>query len=468
MSPKSFKIFILAASVVSAVAFVTAYFSFEKDGPSKQAQASSSSTTVRLPKPGGIWTRDRQPMGSLMSPAQHLNPEEQLRFFSGFSFFRTPWISAPASTTARDGLGPLFNAHSCEACHINGGRGPSLMDAPARVGTVIATSEIINGVGVPHSITGVQLDTRATYTNGREGIATISYTELAPQQIGKRAVALRQPSIQVDWNIQLEKKPTLTARVAPPLIGMGLLEYITVSRLESLEDAKDLNQDGISGRINWIESKQSASKMAGRFGWKANHATLESQVGTALRNDLGITNHLFPEQPCTATQNTCLNQAHGNGPVGEHEISEELFEYLVYFTRYIPPPAAAEATEKVIKGQEHFEAVGCAACHTPSHQTPAGTIWPYTDMLLHDMGEALAEPMSQGDAAGSEWRTPPLWGVGTMKKVSGHTSLLHDGRARDVLEAILWHAGEANGSRQKFVDLSTQQKRELLAFIKAL
>lgn len=191
-------------------------------------------------------------------------------------------------------------------------------------------------------------------------------------------------------------------------------------------------------------------------------------MGTALRNDLGITNHLFPEQPCTATQNKCLNQAHGNGPVGEHEISAELFEYLVYFTRYMPPPAAAEATEKVIKGQKHFKDVGCAACHTPSHQTPAGKIWPYTDMLLHDMGTALAEPMSQGDAAGSEWRTPPLWGVGTMKKVSGHTTLLHDGRARDVLEAILWHAGEANGSRQKFMDLSTQQKRELLAFINAL
>ena len=414
-----------------------------------------------LPSPGASWTRARQPPNSLIAPAQHLDADAKLAFYSGFSFFRSPWVSAPASTTARDGLGPLFNSHSCDGCHRNGGRGKSLLDDPHSLATVVRISvrERDGGPPRPHPRFGHQFQTQATYAGGVEA------------QISMQAVAvgasLREPRLQVRTPQATESQADwlLSARVAPPLIGMGLLADIAADRLLAHADADDRDGDGVSGRPHW------RGERIGRFGWKALHASVATQTGAAFRDDIGITNPLFPDTVCGALQTECHRQPNGNdGGAGEVgvEIPSKLFDLVVHFVAHIPPPKAGPLTDAVRLGRETFAEIGCGNCHVPSHPTRFGRIWPYTDLLLHDMGEGLADHRPEGNATGREWRTPPLWGLGTMAKVSGHRTLLHDGRARDADEAIRWHGGEAAAAQQRYHALSHEQRRALLAFLNAI
>ena len=412
---------------------------------------------TELPAPGASWTRARQPPNSLIAPAQHLDADAQLAFYSGFSFFRSPWVAAPASTTARDGLGPLFNSHSCDGCHRNGGRGKSLLDDPHSLATVVRISvyDPDGGRPQPHPRFGHQFQTQATYAGGAEA------------QIGMEAVAvgeaLREPQLRVGTQTaEAQTGWLLSARVAPPLIGMGLLESIAEDRLLAHADADDRDGDGISGRAHW------RGERFGRFGWKALHASVAAQTGAAFRDDIGITNPLFPETVCGSLQAECRRQPDGNDAPADVEIPPKLFDLVVHFVAHIPPPKAGQLTDAVRTGRVTFAELGCGSCHVPSHPTPFGQIWPYTDLLLHDMGEGLADHRPEGDATGREWRTPPLWGLGTMAKVAGHRTLLHDGRARDANEAIRWHGGEAEAAREGYDALPDERRRALLAFLNAI
>ena len=257
----------------------------------------------RLPSPGGTWTRPRQPGPTYVAPAWHLNADQQLDFYTGLSFFRSPWVTAPSSTTARDGLGPLFNSHSCEGCHKNGGRGRSLLDDPHALATVVRISvENSDGTVGPHARYGWQLQVKATYR--REGEASLAMKSEAVSVAGAPGT-LRRPRLEItphdpgedpaDWQ--------MSARVAPALLGMGLLAAIPQSDLLDNADPDDLDQDGISGRPHWRGN--GASRAIGRFGWKALHATVAAQTGAALRDDIGITNPEVVESGCTEAQVNC-------------------------------------------------------------------------------------------------------------------------------------------------------------------
>ena len=418
------------------------------------------SNAAALPSPGASWTRSRQPPNSLIAPARHLDADAQLAFYSGFSFFRSPWVRAPASTTARDGLGPLFNSHSCDGCHRNGGRGKSLLDDPNSLATVVRIS-IRDAAGnpQPHPRYGSQFQTQAAYAAGGE--ATIA---MRSATVGE---SLRKPLLHVETpHGEPQDSWLLSARVAPALIGMGLLASIAEEDLLVRADADDSDGDGISGRPHWRSSN--AGQRIGRFGWKALHPTVAAQTGAAFQEDIGITNPLFPETVCNAAQTECLRQPDGNDADEGVEIPAKLFDLVVHFVSHIPPPKAGALTDAVRQGRSIFADIGCNGCHVPSHDTEFGRIWPYTDLLLHDMGEELADHRPEGDATGREWRTPALWGIGTMAKVAGHRTLLHDGRARDADEAIRWHGGEASAAKRRYEALQADERKALVTFLKAI
>ena len=428
-------------------------------GACHQAAPAAEGADATLPPPGASWTRKRQPHNSFIAPAQHLNADEQLDFYTGFSFFRSPWVAAPASTTARDGLGPLFNAHSCAACHRNGGRGQSLLDDARLPGMSVRVSVLdAAGEAMPHPRYGEQLQTRATFRGADGAPAAEARIEMTAMETadGLRRPQLRVTPIEAGAAVG---ETAFAARVAPALLGLGLLDLIPDADLLGRADPDDANADGISGRAHRL-----ADGRIGRFGWKALRATVAEQTAAAFSEDLGITTSRFPHSTCTPAQVACLREPHGGAP----ELPDALFDRVARFVARIPPPAAGALTDQVRRGRRLFSDLGCAGCHTPSHRTPAGVIWPYADLLLHDMGEGLAERHPQGDADGREWRTPPLWGMGAMRRASGHATLLHDGRARNVDEAIRWHGGEAAAARSGYVALTGLERKALRAFLHAI
>ena len=259
---------------------------------------------------------------------------------------------------------------------------------------------------------------------------------------------------------------------------MGLLDAIPQQEVAAAADPEGANGDGISGRLNMVWDRAEQRTAPGRFGWKASQPTLLQQAAAAFRNDIGITNALYPSETCTSQQAACRNAGNGRGPGTPHEISESTLASTTLFLRFLPVPRRRNPHEPdVLKGRHLFRQLGCAACHVPSHVTGevAGypelsnqVIWPYTDLLLHDMGEGLADNRPEFEATGREWRTPPLWGLGWTRPVSGHESYLHDGRARTLSEAILWHGGEAEIAQQAFVNLARPERQALLAFLESL
>jgi CxxC motif-containing protein (DUF1111 family) len=266
----------------------------------------------------------------------------------------------------------------------------------------------------------------------------------------------------------------LSARVAPAVFGLGLLEAIPGSRLQNLADPDDEDDDGISGRINFVPDAESGRTVVGRFGWKAEQPTVRQQSAGAFLGDMGITTSLFPEQECTEAQSDCRQAITGGVP----EISDELLDKVAAYGSLLAVPVRERWNEPaVLRGQNLFHDAGCQDCHVPEHETSADAafvelreqrIFPYTDLLLHDLGDALSDDRPSFEAEGNEWRTAPLWGVGRTREVNGHDRLLHDGRARGVAEAILWHGGEADASKRAFSGMSKKERADLVAFVESL
>jgi len=266
----------------------------------------------------------------------------------------------------------------------------------------------------------------------------------------------------------------VSPRVAPAVFGLGLLEAIPEPTLALLDDPDDADGDGISGRINHVWDPISQTVQVGRFGWKANQAGLEQQNVSALLGDIGISSDLFPVQDCPAPQLAC--QAARNG--GEPEIDQQKIDFITHYTHLLAVPARRDVDDSdVLRGKQLFGQLGCASCHVPTHRTgdvPAlpelsqHTIHAYTDLLLHDMGDALADKRPDFEATGNEWRTPPLWGIGLTATVNRHTRFMHDGRARSLSEAVLWHGGEAEPAQAAFRQLTRAQRAQLLRFLESL
>ncbi len=418
---------------------------------------------------------------AFIRPAENITVEHEPAFYTGNSFFNQAWVEAPASTGRRDGLGPLFNARSCAACHLRDGRGrpPESPDEPF-LGLLLRLSvpgEDAVGGPLADPSYGGQLQPFAINDVAPEADASLTYVAVEGTYGDGSTYTLLEPTYHIDAPAYgpLPADLMVSPRVAPAVIGLGLLEAIPADALEAAADPDDADGDGISGRVNRVWDATAEAHVIGRFGWKGDAPSVRQQVAGAFLGDMGITTPLFTGQNCTEAQTDCLGAR--DGGEGGPEIDVETFEKVVIYTSLLAVPARREAdAAEVVRGKALFGEMGCAACHTPSHRTGAHPlpevedqlIWPYTDLLLHDMGPALADDRPVFEASGQEWRTPPLWGIGLLPAVNDHQRLLHDGRARGVAEAILWHGGEAEASREAFRAAPAADRDAVVRFVESL
>lgn len=441
---------------------------------------------------GGETTVSRARADDFLEPLANLGLLRQERHLIGRSLFRNPWVIPPSSTDARDGLGPVFNARSCLACHRGGGRGhPPQGDEPLQ--------SLVVHVGVPDGATsrpeptyGRQIQTYGVSRGPAQGLAaanaaldgrtatgearvSVSYRTVEGHYDDGTPYRLREPRFNIEELAYgpLSERARLSGRVAQPLLGVGLLEAIPEARLAALADPGDRDGDGISGRLARLGNGR-----VGRFGHKASQPDVLAQTAAAFRDDLGITSALFREQPCTAAQTACRAQPNGDGPQQAGvEIADDLLAATAFYVRTLAVTARGPVEGTARRGEALFERIGCAACHVPAHRTGqlAGfpelsgqRIHPYTDLLLHDMGPGLDDGLATAEARSAEWRTPPLWGIGLTGRVTDGQSYLHDGRARTLAEAVLWHGGEAAAARARFAALARDERAALISFLEAL
>ena len=441
-------------------------------------------TTALAPEPGeelsgGQATVFDTSPNAFSQPVPGLAREQELLFFVGNSFFNQNWVTAPASTTARDGLGPLFNARSCAGCHFKDGRGRPPTAGETSTGLLLRLSRpgaTPHGGPLPDPVYGGQLQDQAIMGLAAEGSIAVTYEEIPFEFPDGQVVELRRPTYTIADPAYGEPATDMliSPRVANQMIGLGLLEAVPEADILALADPDDRDGNGISGRPNQVWDAAAGRVALGRFGWKANEPTVAQQSAGAFLGDIGITTPLFPDENCSDAVPGCQTADHGGAPA----IEPDDFAKVVLYASSLAVPARRDWDDPtVLQGKALFTEVGCAACHTPTlttgnHPTiPAladQTIHPYTDLLLHDMGAGLADGRPDFLAGGAEWRTPPLWGLGLIETVNGHTFLLHDGRARNVLEAILWHDGEAAAARDNFARLDAAQREALLRFLDSL
>jgi CxxC motif-containing protein (DUF1111 family) len=429
---------------------------------------------------GGDTTITNSTANAFGQPAPNLVRREERLFFVGNSFFNQNWVQAPASTTARDGLGPFFNARSCAGCHFKDGRGrPFLSSDENTTGFLMRLSVLgqdVHGEPLPDAMYGGQFQDLALDDLDDEGDIVIAYSDKIVTFADGRTVTLQVPHYElVNLNYgNLGDNILFSPRVANQMIGLGLLEAIPQETLLSWADPDDQNQDGISGRVNMVWDYVNNVTTIGRFGWKANQPHLLQQVAGAFNGDMGITTGVFPNTNCSPLQTICANLPNG----GQPEIDDDDLLKVVLYSSTLAVPAQRNADDpQVQRGFEIFQQVQCNSCHittvqTGEHPTIGAlsnqTIHPFTDLLLHDMGDELGDNCPDFLATGNEWRTPPLWGIGLFETVNGHTRYLHDGRARNLLEAVLWHGGEAQASRDAVLQLSEADVEALIAFLKSL
>jgi CxxC motif-containing protein (DUF1111 family) len=434
-------------------------------------------TPAQLRAQGGDATIESIGRDAFAQSVPGLSDADRTTFAIGNNFFNDNWVTAPSSTEGRDGVGPIFNAQSCSSCHLKDGRGqpPSSEDDPVR-GLLLRLSVAGPDEGtVPHPVYGDQLQDRATRGLQPEGRIVISTVERTGHYGDGTTYTLAAPTYEI---IGSDGRPfaddvLVSPRLAPPVFGVGLLEAVPAKVIVAAADPHDADGDGISGRANMVVDPTSGKEVLGRFGWKAAVPSVEAQNAAAFDGDIGITSSRHRAQPCTDQEPACLAQPDGGDP----EVGDRKLGQVTFYTRTLAVPARRDVGRtETGRGQATFSSLGCADCHSPELRTGSSritqlahqTIRPYTDLLVHDMGPALADDRPDGQATGREWRTPPLWGIGLVETVNGHTRFLHDGRARNLTEAILWHGGEATQARDAFRDLPAADRADLLAFLESL
>ena len=402
------------------------------------------------------------------------------RFLVGGAIFAQPWApGAPGDESRFVGLGPLANNLSCIGCHIGHGRGePSANENDVMQSTLVRLSvpgAVPMAGSAPDPTYGDQIQPHGISNVPGEMDPSIRWHEETQTLGDGTRVSLRHPEL-VLRNFHygpLAQGTMMSVRMSPAVFGLGLLAAVPEADLIVNSDPNDENDDGIRGRVNHVWDAEIGRSVVGRFGLKANQPTLKQQVAGALIGDMGITSRLFMNQNCTAAEVACKRTASSTAP----EISDADFAALVDYMNTLAPPARRPGNETTRLGEGLFEEWQCAACHFPAMRTGplpgfpevAGrTIHPYTDLLLHDMGEGLADGRPDYEASGRDWRTTPLWGIGLVPMVTAHPTYLHDGRARNLTEAILWHGGEAESARGFFADASAKDREALLAFLNSL
>lgn len=425
---------------------------------------------------GGAATSFTDGARAFLQPLPHLTGALRTAYFAGQAMFEVNWTPPAATPSDRAGLGPTYVSTSCQACHFANGRGaPPLESGDAMISSLLRVS--IDGTDehggpAPHPVYGDQIQPRAIPGASSEGAVRALYTLVGGRHGDGTAYDLLRPSIVFEPALG-DPGPGLhvSARVASATIGMGLLAAVPEAAILAHADPDDANGDGISGRANRVWSVATATHALGRFGWKANQPTLDQQNAAAFLGDIGITSTLLPTENCPPSQPTCTP---GSGP----ELEAARLEATTIFMRATAVPGRRLVDDPgVLRGKHLFRELGCSSCHVPRLRTGVvldlpdlseQDIWPYTDLLLHDMGEDLADDRPDFEATGREWRTPPLWGLGLQATVSGHERLLHDGRARGPAEAILWHGGEAQRSAEGYRALPAEDREALVRFLRSL
>lgn len=433
-------------------------------------------------QPGGSFTSADMSKNAYSHPGKTISKIQKNEFFVGNSFFKLSWVAAPSSTEGRDGLGPTYNSIACAACHPLDGRGRAYVKDKISIGLLFRIHSLSSTLEPQEEPTyGGQLNPLAVDGVTSEGQATLMFTEKTETYSDGKVVVLRKPQFTFEaLSFGLPQPLTFVSpRIGAQLIGLGILESISESEILAQEDRLDSNSDGISGKANWVYDIRKNQIRLGRFGWKAEQPTIEQQTAAAFLGDIGITSSLFPKENCPPIQLQCLNSINGGTP----ELDEKILDRVSTYVRFLAVPKARHASlESFENGLRVFKSVGCANCHTPQYQTVSDepslnalAIYPFTDLLLHDMGEDLSDiPVHTSILNFSElllareWRTPPLWGIGLLPTVNGHQQLLHDGRAANVEEAILWHGGEALSARTAFTQLPEPERTTLIEFINNL
>lgn len=414
---------------------------------------------------------------ALSQPLPGLSAEENERFRRGRSLFRQSWVVAPAADSEVDGLGPLYNRLACISCHTKNGRGGAPAEPGQRMQSMLVRLSVPgrdpHGGPKPHPAYGDQLNEEGIPGVPGEGRAELHWQESRVTLAGGEMVILRAPRLRF---VELAYGPLANAlaspRVSPHVAGLSLLESVPAETLERL--AHQPQPDGIRGRVNRVWDRQAGATVVGRFGLKANAPTLRQQIAGAFVGDMGITSPLFPNENCQPGQTACRQAPSGGHP----ELSDaQLDEVEFYLAHLAPPPRRRADAPEVKAGEALFAGLGCAACHLPS--LPGGdhpkyprlskqTVAAYTDLLVHDLGPALADHRPDYQANGHQWRTAPLWGLGLLAAINEDVGLLHDGRARTAQEAILWHGGEAKAARDRYRRLAPADRARLLTFLDSL
>ena len=444
---------------------------------------------------------------SYSKPSSNLTASRKGSFFIGNAFFKQPWVVAPASTDSRDGLGALFNVAACQSCHIKDGRGHAPMNAEddadsllLRLSMPATTDEQRQQLQdsliekVVHPMYGGQLQDRGIQGVPAEARIAVQWTDKLVTFADGHVETLRAPTFNLTnpGYGAFDDAMMVSPRVALPMIGLGLLEQIPDDDIK--KQANNKGNSDISGKFNWVMDPQTGKRALGRFGWKAGQTKLITQNQSAFNEDMGLTSNIRPHESCMPTQTACLNattgadeQGNGKPPV---EVNDDVAKFVEFYTRNLAVPHRRNADDKlVLAGKKRFYDMGCQSCHTPRYQLPktdddhleqhGQVIYPYTDLLLHDMGDDLADRTIAGKlppkdaqveflANSYEWRTPALWGVGLAQTVDPQATFLHDGRARTLMEAVLWHGGEAEKQQQQVLKLDKQGRAELNAFLKSL
>jgi CxxC motif-containing protein (DUF1111 family) len=418
----------------------------------------------------------------------NLTFEQEEQFKLGNALFRKVWVSAPSSTQASDGLGPLFNARACQSCHIKDGRGPVSsrflrLSVPARNAEEQAMLDSGERLEIGDPVYGIQLQDQAVPGLAGEAKKDVTITDV-PVTLGDgTVVTLKSPHYAVVDPAYGPLAPDvmLSPRVAPPMVGLGLIESIPAQDIEALADPEDRDGDGISGRAHFVRDPVSGNMMLGRFGWKGGAPSLRVQAANAFAGDIGISTPLTMRAygDCTEAQTACRAMPTGvQDRLGDSEAPDPVLDLVTFYSSTLGVPVRRGVDDPVVlQGKQAFYESGCIGCHNPKFVTsrdapnPAHTfqlIWPYSDFLLHDMGDGLADHRPEGQATGMEWRTPALWGIGLTGTVGGETSFLHDGRAGSLVEAILWHGGEAQAARDRFANLPVAARDAMVEFLESL
>ncbi len=426
-----------------------------------------SSTSESQVRAGGETTVETSTANAFAFPSANLSDEAEALHNAGDVEFGAQFVSAPAAVNG--GLGPIFNNHSCESCHPANGRSQQILAHISTPG--------LDAKGRPRPVEGfgTTLEDRSLAGLENEADLKVTYHDSTVALSGGETVTLRVPSYDVKESYRpFPSDAQVSPRAALPVIGLGLLEAVPASVLRQWADEQAGDGDAVTGEVNEVWNRAQQEMQVGRFGWKALAPTLREQTAAAYHLDMGVT------APSRTTESGAGQPPHEEADSldNEPEVTAQTVTESTFYVQSLGVPARRNTDDpQVRRGEKIFEDIGCATCHRPTATSgqldgvPSVSnqrFAPYTDLLLHDMGPALADGRPAFEASGREWRTPPLWGLGLRRLVQGHNTLLHDGRARTIREAVLWHGGEAKDAKTRFARLSTKERDALVQFLKSL